>query len=63
MKALLEEFGMSALVVMVLMVLIGVAVRSSENGGQQMEDIQGDLMGAVDSFVEEALSEMDKEYE
>lgn len=63
MKALLEEFGMSALVVMVLMVLIGVAVRSSESGGQQMEDIQGDLMGAVDSFVEEALSEMDKEYE
>lgn len=63
MKALLEEFGMSALVVMVLMVLIGVAVRSSESGGQQMEDIKGDLMGAVDSFVDEALSEMDKEYE
>lgn len=57
MKAFFEEWGLTIVVVIVLMVLIGVAVRSSRSGGAKMEETYNKVTEKADKFVEEAMSE------
>lgn len=57
MKAFFEEWGLTIVVVIVLMVLIGVAVRSSRSGGKKMEETYTKVTEKADKFVDEAMSE------
>lgn len=59
MKAFFEEWGLTIVVVIVLMVLIGVAVRSSRKGGDSMENTYNKVTEKANKFVDEAMSEAD----
>lgn len=60
MKAFFVEFGSTIVVVIVIAVMILTAVRTSTSDGQMMEKSYTDVSDRVDSFVDEALAEMDK---
>lgn len=57
MKAFFEEYGLTIVIVIVLAILIGVAVRSGRKGSNEMKKTYDNFTSKATNFVDEAMNE------